>query len=788
MIIYSTAKNYYLHQGAVSFTLNALGDPNKISIAVASGAAIMAYAADGNNTIIDYDMSLNYRRWTLYGSPTRFNRSDKVYVYARLSKTGDDALLIFPYEKIPIDPTYHGGSSSSSSSSSSSEEPSDADPNYYYIMLGALTPTVDGSNREWATGEELEYGQLDTPKQREEESAGLLDRMFRLDGDIIVAQKDLTFLSGKRLLLLRMSNYTNTSTVDVDRIVQSADIESYAFRGSDGSVITSAAILKYLQYYEAALDNKFLRKDQADSTAYKLTMGEAEVTGDAAVGGDMTVMGGADIGDDVSVGGELSVGDDVTLGGDIKSSNYTGTGMFAGTGWKIDQYGNADLESAKIRSFLEVVELLINRLQAQEGDTLFSDNDQIESVVHESGSTYLLTLKEKWEGYITSQQVGNIIKGIINTLAAKEAGISDESATSVETDGQNKYYTSWMQVTDTYNSTGGLLQKNQIRVVLYGDDYDDPVSGERVHITPAGKNFAPCAMMNIARWGCWQNPDEAGISAAEKASRIKRQQLFYISTTEGRIMKMTGVNSPILSEWNYGTTLGTVPDFIQNWSIAQRLIDGRDYLYAQGVIVGDFIKVDIQGRPLVQYVDCGDWYDGGAAGATPTVGHGIYLCNEYNADNLQWETHDVWHKGCRWRAKQHVPVNDGTLHYYEPGWNSPYWQFLEGDNNFRMEFVSSRGYRFHRGSVSTTITPHLFVGNEEITDEIAATYWSWTRSSDTRTSETIAADNTWNGNHTQMKALTLTDVDMPIWWATDNRIKFACHVQISDGLTLTFEL
>jgi len=175
---------------------------------------------------------------------------------------------------------------------------------------------------------------------------------------------------------------------------------------------------------------------------------------------------------------------------EIRSPQFQ-TGLYDGRGWRIDNLGNAEFESARIRSYLEVVELLINRLQAQEGDTLYTDNDQVdkvEKVVDETDGSvsYILSLKEKYDGYVTGQMYGNILKGIINTLAAKQAGISDESGTSVEVDGANKYYTSWARVIGTHN-TNNLLGINQIQVVLYGDDY-----------VPAGRNFEPCELMTIA--------------------------------------------------------------------------------------------------------------------------------------------------------------------------------------------------------------------------------------------------------------------------------------------------
>lgn len=353
------------------------------------------------------------------------------------------------------------------------------------------------------------------------------------------------------------------------------------------------------------------------------------------------------------------------FGGELTSNGFVSGMDSTGRGWRIDQQGNAEMESLRVRSYLEVIELLINRLQAQEGDTLFTDNDQItyvEEKTYNGNVYYKLTLKEKWDGYVTAQKVDNILKGIVNTLAANAGNVSDVTESQcVETDGDNKYYTSWMKVVDP-SLYGDTVGTNQICVVLFGDAS-----------TPASKNFAPCELMNIARFGCTANPNASGLTPAQKADIERRQRLFTISTTDGRITKLRGVNSPILNEGNYGTTLGIIPNFINNWTIADRLIAGRDYLYAQGVIVGDFIKVDVNGEPIVNFVDCGEWVDGSQV-ETPTVGEGIYLVNEYNETSLQWETHDVWHNNAKWRCLMHQPHN-GV--YFEPNeTNVTYWEKL----------------------------------------------------------------------------------------------------------------
>ena len=458
----------------------------------------------------------------------------------------------------------------------------------------------------------------------------------------------------------------------------------------------------------------------------------------------------------------------------IQSPNFK-EGLYTGRGWRIDQLGNAEFESIRARSFLEVVELLVNRLQAQEGDTAFSDNDQIEKVqkvtAQDQSVTYILTLKEKYQGYITSQMYGNVIKGIINTLAAKEAGLSDETVTSVEVDGENKYYTSWMRVIGTHN-THGELGVNQIQVVLYGDNQ-----------VPAQKNFEPCELMTIARWGCvdYSNPDDPDYESV-KDSIIRRQRMFMISTTDGRVVKYTGVDAPILKNGNYGVTIGELPEFVKNYPDVRAILDQvgehTDWLYAQGVVVGNYIKISREGLPVPVNVFCGDWVNGSLI-SEPTPGNGIYFYNEYNEQTMQYEIHEVRHMGGRWQCLQHQPVRQGGVDvYHEPKWNSAYWRLVDGNDNLTIEFVSSNGFSFRRGAVNTVVTPHLFYGNVDISSDVAAENWSWTRQSESGKTD---ADRTWDAQHSGVKQLYLTNQDMPANWSSSNKAIFTLTVQVDDG-------
>jgi len=321
----------------------------------------------------------------------------------------------------------------------------------------------------------------------------------------------------------------------------------------------------------------------------------------------------------------------IVAGDDILSRNYEGsTNAGQGVGWRIDGGGNAEFESVRVRSYLETNEMHVNRQSASEGDTSFTDNDQILDVESftQSGITYYrLTLKEKWDGYVTAQVECNVLKGIINTLSAKQAGVSDYSSdSSVEYDGANSYYVSWMLVVDTHE-TDSNLGVNQIVVSLFDD-----------RETPSGRNFPPCEFMTITRWG---NTGDGSLTTAQLR---EKQRSFIISAKEGRIMKLIDVYQPILQPSNYGTVLGELPDFVKRMpSVAQRIQanPNRDYLYSQGIVVQDFIKIDYAGNPIISYVDKGEWDN------TTT-----YLFESWDNNDKQYETHEVWYDGEKYRALQ----------------------------------------------------------------------------------------------------------------------------------------
>lgn len=389
--------------------------------------------------------------------------------------------------------------------------------------------------------------------------------------------------------------------------------------------------------------------------------------------------------------------------------------LYAGKGAGIDAKGNAEFESVRVRSYFECLELIINRLSAIEGDQLLTEADTIDSVDDLGDNCYGLHLRSKWDGYFTAQAVGNVLKGIINTLAS----------------GSGKYYTCWLRVNSVNTAN------NYIEVTAYPDED-----------TPAGKNYAPCEAMKIARWG--------------NQTDTKRQSCIYLSSTEGRIVRLTGVTKPIVEASNYGATFGTLPEFLREMDLP--IVEGQDYVYARGLIVQDIIRIDYQGRPVSEVIDRGQW------DATAN-----YYCEAINPDTGRYEISDVWYMGCKWRC-----AKAGTK--TAPAWNNTDWAMVEGNPQFTVEFADT-DYIFDPDRFALTLTIIARLYNMDITDDILPADVQWTRySEDAKGNERVASDNAWALKRANAgKSIDLTIADCDLNGYMPRTLKFIATVTLRDG-------
>ena len=410
----------------------------------------------------------------------------------------------------------------------------------------------------------------------------------------------------------------------------------------------------------------------------------------------------------IRVAGVSYMGGGAEFGEFIKS-------LYAGKGAGIDAKGNAEFESVRVRSYFECLEFIINRLSAIEGDQLLTEADTIDSVDDLGDNCYGLHLRSKWDGYFTAQAVGNVLKGIINTLAS----------------GSGKYYTCWLRVNSVNTAN------NYIEVTAYPDED-----------TPAGKNYAPCEAMKIARWG--------------NQTDTKRQSCIYLSSTEGRIVRLTGVTKPIVEASNYGATFGTLPEFLREMDLP--IVEGQDYVYARGLIVQDIIRIDYQGRPVSEVIDRGQW------DATAN-----YYCEAINPDTGRYEISDVWYMGCKWRC-----AKTGTK--TAPAWNNTDWAMVEGNPQFTVEFADT-DYIFDPDRFALTLTIIARLYNMDITDDILPADVQWTRySEDAKGNERVASDNAWALKRANAgKSIDLTIADCDLNGYMPRVLKFIATVTLRDG-------
>ena len=345
------------------------------------------------------------------------------------------------------------------------------------------------------------------------------------------------------------------------------------------------SMMRELMEYDAHL----LHRDRDDETAYKLTVGELLVKGIAKVITDMSIGG------KLSTNGIENDGNNITKGltelYDVIRSKGFKNSMTAGSGWQIDKNGNAQVESIEVRSYMRVLELVMNRLSAEESEFIFTESGTVETATLNEDGTYTLVMRKKTDKDIIAFQVDDVLKGVVNNLAVSGAV------------GAN-YYTSWVQVKEVNQTT------NSIKVAVYADND-----------TPAKKNFPPCNLMVLHRWG--------------NTTKEERQSCWYISSIEKRIVMLDGVTQPKLEEGNYASFYG-LPFDMGNFK-GYTLEKKQPYLYVRGAFLQDVCFIDYLGKVVKQERYRGVWSQDVANSKDP------YIVTQTTFDT-------VYHNNAKWQC------------------------------------------------------------------------------------------------------------------------------------------
>ena len=365
-------------------------------------------------------------------------------------------------------------------------------------------------------------------------------------------------------------------------------------------------------------------------------------------------------------------------------------------------------------------ELVFNHQNVLEGDTYFTDRGIIDSVEYLGGGQYRLTMRKLYDDDQVTFHAYDVLKCAVNNL-----------------DVGRTFRTSWMRV-DSVDLTA-----NTIDVTLY--DNED---------VPGGVNYEPEQAARVIRWGNQVDPD--------------RQQVFFVSSKDGRFLFLQGVTQPILNDGNYAAFFGVPPqlDMLKGLPLNAR----QPYVFARGIIYQDLIRIDYQGNPYYTPRDLGPWdserqyirgYDETAKG--------------YFVDRS-------WFGGCLWQAAVALPTVGK-----EPRYNNADWVCLLGGKNMTMEIWSTEGDSFAAGSIwSTTLVAELWNAEMQITEsEIGLANIVWQR-----ISEDAAGDVAWNIQHAQGTVglqLPISSVaDVPQPWTAKSKVSFVCSVVLPEVSSTPF--
>lgn len=289
---------YRISYQGVSMIENALGNPNLIQVGVVPGCTIMV--APQKSYGIDYLPNGEYRSWTLTGYNTRLNRTEAHYIYARLERDSDDAMVLFSVNDYATDGSIGG------------ENPSE---DFYYIRIGSITATdkLEGATLDREIT--LDYGKLSTPAGNDQDAAGWKE-LFELtaEGLIRPLKRFTSYIVQGTLSIIGKLVINDKQISDVARQGDEGD-----FLQSDESVPTTKLLTgKYLDLLRQYLINK----DREDSTKFLLTMMAGIVVGEKGFAEGLT-----------------------------------------GFGAKIDKKGYGEMRGLRLWEFLEVPELRYNRVE-----------------------------------------------------------------------------------------------------------------------------------------------------------------------------------------------------------------------------------------------------------------------------------------------------------------------------------------------------------------------------------------------------------------------------------------
>lgn len=497
-------------------------------------------------------------------------------------------------------------------------------------------------------------------------------------------------------------------------------------------------------------------------------------------------------GDDTAAG-KLTFQDVLTLlsgavFSDTVESAGASAGMDDGTGIILDaDDGTIEADGLTVRGWMVVRKLLYNYLQIMEQDYQFSGGGDIEQVVNNGDGTYTLHIHKEKEGRHTSFSDFDILYGKVDEL--QQDGI---------------YYTSWMRVTENGVTLNDGMTPDTVRVELWADN-----------MVPGGRNFAPKAMMTVARRG--NTLDE------------NRQGFWELSTTDQRIAYYWHVDQPILRADNYALCLGILPTILDNAGVLPSTRDrSMPGLYVNTIFYENAHHIYYPSRIVKE--DRGEWtasptavYTGPTGvldGDTYTQGvtvigepyhHEAFTRNMWLTYRLnpayaslsdaqlrqkmevEWhvdkETSRVWRYGALWEC-----LSEGTME--SPGFSDD-WTMISG-RDFYIDFDIPKGFMVPVDDVSVRAEAHIMLGTSDVTDEAlaldAVNSVTWQRDSQSAAADELWTPTTESGSDGLVLLIDHKSKDPSRRkdcgprWEEQLQTKFICTISLSTGAAAQGEL
>lgn len=355
---------YYIATEALNITENIANDPRRILVMLQKGSIMKVYSPTVNyfNTGIDGSYKtfpINAYNTYLDGDCWYDESGNEdprtIYMYARIDERDADADIIFTHilpAIYALDGIHDAGGALT-------------DDTIHHILMGQMvydnitnTYLLTWDSGDLGTDHAIQTGSTDL-FEVVTDSATMTSYIQVLHDFLTVTIKNALTLAGRTITkFLHGGDGTEQDPGD------SIDPETF----SNTEVMTSG-------WFRRVLDAILLRKDQDDSTPYTLTMGGADVTGDASVGGDLAVSGDASVGENLDVAGDTALSGNTIFGSVPFTPDSTGYGYIENQGGHFLQ-----VENLKVLGKMEAKEVEIQEVNYVGGSIVLTPANGIKAI------------------------------------------------------------------------------------------------------------------------------------------------------------------------------------------------------------------------------------------------------------------------------------------------------------------------------------------------------------------------------------------------------------------------